>query len=158
MFNNESLRILQETKMFGGLSDDDIEMISTHGRILNFNINDIIIEEGQTGHPLYVIMEGRVEVFLPKKRTGHKEERPTRLKLNRLVQGDCIGEYSLIDYEPACASVVAIAPCKVFEISRADFGKIMTSSDNLALNVYRNMLKVLIQRSRQSDRELDMCY
>ena len=158
MFNNESLRILQESKIFGGLSDDYIEMISTHGRILNFNKNDIIIEEGHTGHPLYVIMEGRVEVFLPKKRKFHTKERPSRIKLNRLTQGDCIGEYSLIDYEPASASVVAIAPCKVFEISRADFGKIMTSSDNLAMNVYRNMLKVLIKRSRQSDRELDICY
>jgi CRP/FNR family cyclic AMP-dependent transcriptional regulator len=158
VFKNELLRILQEAKIFGGLSDDHIEMISTHGRILNVNINDIIIEEGQAGHPLYVIMEGRAEVFLPKKRKGHTKERPTRIKLNRPAQGDCIGEYSLIDYEPASASVVAITPCKVFEISRADFGKIMTSSDNLAGNVYRNMLKVLIKRSRQSDKELDICY
>jgi len=149
---------LQESKIFKGISDDHIEMIAARGDIVSFNRNEIIIEEGQVGHPLHVIMEGQVEVFLPKKRKGYTKERPTKIRLNRLSQGDCIGEYSLIDNEPASASVVATEPCKVFKLSREEFGEIITYSNTLEKTIYKNMLKVLIKRSRQSDSELDICY
>ena len=44
-----------------------------------------------------------------------------------LTQGECLGEYSLIDNEPASASVAAVEPCDVLKISREDFGKIINS-------------------------------
>ena len=88
----------------------------------------------------------------------HYEERPSKIKLNQLTQGDCFGEYSLIDNEPASASVVAIGPCEILKISREHFRKIITSSDTAAKIIYLNMLKVLIKRARQSDKELDMCF
>jgi len=158
VFDTELLSILQEAKIFRDLSVDYIEMISTHGDILDFDRNDIIIEEGQAGHPLYIILDGQVEIFLPKKRKFYTKERPSKIKLNRLAQGDCIGEYSLIDDEPASASVVAVEPCKVFKMPREEFEKIITSGDHLAKIIYKNMLKVLVKRSRQYDNELDICY
>jgi CRP-like cAMP-binding protein len=158
VFNDELLDILRKSKIFKGLSDDYLQKISSHGNMLQIKRNDIIIEQGQTGHPLFVIIAGQVEVFLPKIIKGGMQERPTRIRLNRLASGDCIGEYSLIDNEPASASVVAIEPCKIFEISRSEFEKIIISSDHLAQIIYKNMLKVLIKRSRQYDNELDICF
>ena len=158
MFNNELLDILQKSKIFKGLSDDYLQKISSHGNMLQIKRNDIIIEQGQTGHPLFVITEGQVEVFLPKIRKGGMQERPTKIRLNRLTKGNCIGEYSLIDNEPASASVVAMEPCKILKISRSEFEKMIISSDYLAQVIYKNMLKVLIKRSRQYGNELDICY
>ena len=158
MFDDESLRILQESKIFRYLSDDQIKMIATYIELLRFNNNDIIIEEGQTGHPFYIIMKGQVEVFLPEKREDPTEERPARITLKRLTQGDCIGEYSLIDNKPASASVVAVEPCEVYKISRENFGKIISSSDNIEKVIYKNMLMVLIKRAREYDKELDLCF
>ena len=158
MFNNELLDILRESKIFKGLSDDYLQTISSHGNMLQIKGNDIIIEEGQIGHPLFVIIAGKVEVFLPKTRKRGMQERPTKIRLNRLAKGDCIGEYSLIDNEPASASVAAVEPCKIFKISRSEFEKMIISSDHLAQIIYKNMLKVLIKRSRQYDSELDICY
>jgi len=158
MFENNILEILQESKIFQGLSDEYMGMIAARGDLINHNQNDVIIEEGQTGHPLYIIVEGQVEVFLPKKKKYYTQERPTRVKLNRLAPGDCIGEYSLIDNEPASASVAAIEPCKVFTITRKDFLEIINSSDHLAKIIYKNMLKVLIKRARQYSHELDFCF
>jgi len=158
VFNNALSDILQESKIFKGLSDDYLQIISSHGNMSQFKENDIIIEEGQIGHPLFVIIEGQVEVFLPKIRKGDMQARPTRIRLSRLAKGDCIGEYSLIDSEPASASVVAIEPCKIFKISKSEFEKMIISSDHLAQIIYKNMLRVLIKRSRQYDNELDICY
>jgi CRP-like cAMP-binding protein len=158
MLNDESLRILQESKLFKGLSGDQVRMISTYMELLRFNTNDIIIEVGQTGHPLHIIMKGQVEVFLPKKRDDRTDERQTRITLKRLTQGDCIGEYSLIDNEPASASAVAVEPCEVLRLSRKNFSEIMNSSDYIEKVVYMNMLKVLIKRARNDNKELDLCF
>ena len=158
MFSNEILDILQESKIFEGLSDDYLQIISSHGNMSQIKGNDIIIEEGQVEHPLFVIIEGQVEVFLPKTRKGGMNERPTRIRLGHLAKGDCVGEYSLVDNEPASASVVAIEPCEIFVISRSEFKKMIISSDYLAQVIYKNMLKVLIKRSRQYGNELDICY
>ena len=78
--------------------------------------------------------------------------------MDRLSKGDCLGEYSLIDNKPASASIVATEPCKIFQISRQKFMKIITNSNTIEKTVYKNMLEVLIKRCRQSDSDLDICY
>ncbi len=157
MLKDEPLGILQAAKIFDGISDDHLKMIFNSGNIKRFNTNDIIIQEGQTGHPLHIIVDGEAEIFLPQKGKGHTGERPTRIKLKKLIKGDCIGEYSLIDNKPASASAVALSLCETYQLSRQNFKKIIVSSDHLAKNIYKNMLLVLIQRCRDNDSELDMC-
>jgi len=158
MSENDLLKILHASKLLEGLSNEDISMLSSHGKKLTIKGNDIIIEEGQTDHSLFIILKGQVEVVLPKQRGGQTMERVTRIKLSKLAQGDFFGEYSLIDKEPASASVVAIEPCEIFEISKPDFEKILTTSDRLAKIIYKNILKVVIKRIRDINRELDICF
>jgi CRP-like cAMP-binding protein len=158
MSEHELLMTLRESKLLRGLLEDDLAMISSYGRRVAFQKNATLIKEGQAEHPLYIVIKGQVEVVLPKERGGQDSERATRIKLCQLVQGDFIGEYGLIDKEPASASVIAVEPCEVFEISRSDFDKILNSSDRLAKNIYRNMLQVTIKRARDSNKELDICF
>ncbi|MFC1812029.1 cyclic nucleotide-binding domain-containing protein [Thermodesulfobacteriota bacterium] len=158
MPEHELLMTLRESKLLKGLLEDDLAMISSHGRRLAFQKNATLIKEGQVDHPLYVVIKGQVEVVLPKDRGDRGMERATRVKLGHQVQGDFIGEYALIDREPASASVIAVEPCEVFEVTRSDFDKILNSSDRLAKNIYRNMLQVTIKRARDSNKELDICF
>ena len=58
--------ILKGSKIFSGLSDDHIAIISGSGNVVTFDINDTIINEGQTGHPFFIVIKGQVEVVLPK--------------------------------------------------------------------------------------------
>ncbi|MCP3955549.1 MAG: cyclic nucleotide-binding domain-containing protein [Desulfobacterales bacterium] len=156
--NNELLSILRESTLFKGISDDLLDKITAYGELLNFSKDDCLIEEGQVGHPLNIILAGQVEVFLPKERRASHEERPTRIVLDRLNPGDCIGEYSFIDKKPASASVIANEPGRAFRLTRHEFEEIVTSSNHMEKTIYKNMLKVLIHRCRQSDSELDICY
>jgi CRP/FNR family cyclic AMP-dependent transcriptional regulator len=157
MLSDSYLHILQDSKIFNGLDEKHLKTIINYGSKQTFNANESIITEGQTEHPLYIILEGEVEIFLPQKRQGAIPERATRIKLKRLIKGDCIGEYSLIDNKPASASAVALNACDTFHILRSDFKNLIMSSDHLAKSIYKNMLLVIIQRCRDSDDELDMC-
>ncbi|MFC1859067.1 cyclic nucleotide-binding domain-containing protein [Thermodesulfobacteriota bacterium] len=158
MLNDESLGNIHELKILRGLSDDQLKMIFTYGQLVRFDSNDIILEEGQTKHPLYIIVKGQVEVFLPKQGKDHLRERPTKIRLTQLVQGDCFGEYSLVDNEPASASVIAAVPCVILKISREHFREILASSAEMAKIIYLNMLKILIKRARKSVEDLNICF
>jgi len=158
MSENELLTILHESKLLKGLFDDDLEIIFSCGKRVAFKENDTIIQEGQTGHSLFIIINGIVEVVLPKERGLAAVDRATRIRLDNLTKGDFIGEYSFIDKEPASASVIALEPCELIEIKHPDFEKILDSNDRLAKNIYKNMLKVVIKRARESDKILEICY
>lgn len=158
MSNIDTVEILKASKVFKGLLDDQLKMISEQGKITSFERNETIINEGQTGHPLFIVINGQVEVVLPKEGSGQAATRATRIKLSRLVQGDCLGEYSLIDKEPASAAVVAVEPCTLFEISRSNFEKIIDTDDFLGKMIYKNILLITIKRARDSNRELDICF
>jgi CRP/FNR family cyclic AMP-dependent transcriptional regulator len=156
--DNEILNILRETELFRGLSEDHLSLISTCGDIVSFEKNDTIIREGQTGHHLYIVIKGQVEVVLPKQIGGQALERSTRIRLSSVTPGNSIGEYSLIDKEPASASVIASEPFELIEITRPDWEKIINSSDRLAKSIYKNMLKIIIKRARKNIKDLDICF
>jgi CRP/FNR family cyclic AMP-dependent transcriptional regulator len=158
MGDHELLPILRGSRIFRELSDEHLKAIASHGDVVSFRETDSLVKEGEVGHPLHVILEGEVEVFLPKKRTDSHEERATKIILDRLHQGDCTGEYSLIDNKPASATVMATQPCRVFRLSREGFKQVVGRSSELERTVYKNMLKILIERCRRSDSELDICY
>lgn len=158
MPDTDMIQILKSSKVFKGLSDENLKMISESGKITTFQRNESIIKEGQTGHPLFIVIKGQVEVVLPIGPAGQAFKRATRIKLSRLAQGDCIGEYSLIDQKPASASVVAIEPCELFVIPRSNFEAIINFSDSLAKTIYKNILLIIIKRARDNNRELDICF
>ncbi len=158
MPNVDILEILLQSKVFKGLSDKHLKEITDRGGIVTFEKNETIINEDQAEPPFFVVLKGQVEVVLPKTAPGQDYERVTRIKLNRLAQGDCIGEYSLIDQQPASATVIALEPCRLFKISRSHFEDIINSSDFIAKTVYKNILLIIIKRARDSNRELDICF
>ena len=158
MSGTDLLTILHQSKLFHGLSEEDLSFILSNGTRKIFNTNEALIKEGQQDHSLFIIIKGHVEVILPKSINGLQMERATQIKLGRMAQGDFIGEYSFIDQQPASASVLALEPCEVFEITKPEFEKIINTSDRLAKSIYKNMLRVLIKRIRDINKELDMCF
>ncbi len=158
MTKDDLMDILKQSKLLKGLLKEDFEIIYGYGKRVSVAKGNIIINEGSSRHSLFIVIKGRVEVVLPKEQGSSKITRATRIRLNRLAPGDFIGEYSIIDREPASASVIAIEPCELYEFSRENFDKILVVSDRLAKHIYKNMLKVVIKRARESNKELDICY
>jgi len=152
------ISFLSESKIFRGLSEKDLQTVSTYGSVKQYEKNHLLINEGEVNTELYVLLKGQVEVFLPKKSDHTNKTRATKINLGRLMPGDCLGEYSVVDNDPASASVVTLETCDLFRIPKTNFETIVNSYDHLAKMIYKNMLHVLIKRARDFDRELDLCY
>ncbi len=97
----------------------------------------IIINEGDDGDELYILVEGVCEVT------------NSGVKLADLEAGSSFGELSLVDRQPRSATVTAVGPCRVLVIRAADFEK-LTLSGTLAVKLLWNVVHELSERLRKS--------
>jgi CRP-like cAMP-binding protein len=138
---------LHSSNLFAGLHEEDIKKICSHGRVDTFNKGDVIIREGQKKTCLCLLLDGRVDIILPK--VSEEFERIDHVELSRKTKGDCFGEYSFLDGNPASASVVAAENCTVFAISKENFMRYLESDDFLAKKIYFNLSRIFVEKMRQ---------
>jgi CRP-like cAMP-binding protein len=151
MSTDQLLANLKQSKLLRELGDPGLESLENAGAAIELQPGEIIIEEGQQVTDLFVVIRGELEVFLPK-----SESRVSRIRVARKVPGDCIGEYSFVDKNPASASVAAKVPSEVFRISQAEFERKLDADPALGRIVYRNLLHLLVARLREENQVLDL--
>jgi CRP-like cAMP-binding protein len=156
MLGERIVDVLAGVAVFQGLTRDDLKLFANKSRMLSFKERDILIQEGEAESALYILIKGKLKVFLPQEMRGKKEHRVTQVSLNLLKEGDCFGEYSLIDHKQVSASVMVSEPGELIQIQGTDFHEIVDKNDRIARTVYENMLRILIKRLRRKDQELDL--
>ncbi len=128
-----------------------LETIYEQGEFEACRRGHIILNENDEGRGLFFLLKGQVNVFLPK-----QDFRISEISLTELGPGNSVGEYSLVDRKPASASVRALTDIEIFKIGKDDFLAIIEAEDKIAKIVYRNLLRVLISRCRESNTVLDI--
>ena len=147
--------ILASSVVFRGLTAADLDPVLSASELITRKPRELILSEGSLSDGLYVLLEGEVEVFLPE-RAASGGHRPSRVRLNRLGPGRCLGEYGLIDDQPSSASAEAMTPAKLCFLSKAEFGRLVERHDRVGRIVYANLLRYLVSRLRGKDKELDV--
>ena len=156
MLGKRIVDVLAGIAVFQGLTRNDLKLFTNKSRKLSFHERDILTQEGKAESALYILIKGKLKVFLPQEITGDKKHRATQVSLNFLQEGDCFGEYSLIDHQPVSASIIVVEPGELIQIQGTDFHEILDKDDRIARTVYENMLRILIERLRGKDQELDL--
>ncbi len=156
MFQHEVVHLISDIEVFDQFTNEDFDLFSEYFQRVPFKASDVIIEEGDEESAFYIVMRGKLKVFLPQEIDGSIEKRASDIKLNILKEGDCFGEYSLIDQSPASASIVAVGEGELLKISEADFNHILASHDRIAKIFYQNVLRILIRRLRRREKEYDL--
>lgn len=137
----------EELKRFGIFSQIPIEILSPVAsviRVVNFNAQDVIFNEGTIGDRMYLLDKGQVRIS--KFISGIGEE-----ALSILNEGSYFGEMSLIDTFPRSATAIAHTECRLFEIYRDDFVDMLQSDRDLAYFMMWALLKTLSQRLRETN-------
>jgi diguanylate cyclase (GGDEF)-like protein len=98
---------------------------------------EVLLRACQSNETMYLVMEGLVRVHVA------GAERPYL----RLGPGECVGELSLIDGQPASADVIADEPTVVLTIDREQLWWLVDASAEVA----RNLFRVLAGRVRHDD-------
>lgn len=131
------INFLQKVPLFSGLGEDELQTLFDHAAIRKFPKNTIIIHDGDESDSLYMIVSGKVKVFLT-------DDQGKEVILNFQEVGEYFGEVALLDQTRRSASVVTLVPSQLLVITRQDFMRCLSMHPEIALR----MMKGLTNRLR----------
>jgi CRP/FNR family cyclic AMP-dependent transcriptional regulator len=127
---------LENISLFSELSDADREAVSKLAVTRNYHKNTMVICEGDRSDSLYVVLSGKVKVFL-------SDEDGKEVTLNLQGEGEYFGELALLDDAPRSASVITVEDTKLAVISKAAFDECMEKNPSIALKIIRGLARRL---------------
>jgi tetratricopeptide (TPR) repeat protein len=131
---------LKALPMFADLALEDMRSLFRVCVQHGFGVGMNLIEPGQAGRGLFVIIDGQVEVF--------GGIGPDSRLLNTLGVGGYVGEISLLLDGPTSARVTARTQVKALFISREAFKQFVFSTPTAAVRIYRLFSTNLAERVR----------
>src|SRR6266545_3179185 len=130
-----SINLLARIPFFTDLPADELDRIMAQLEIVNLKAGEILFREGEAGEHMYIVVSGDLEILMA-------PNTDNELILNRVPQGEYIGEMSLITGAPRTASVRAHGDVVLLSMSRAQLMDLLQSYPQLA----STMVHVLSQR------------
>ncbi|MGH8660629.1 MAG: Crp/Fnr family transcriptional regulator [Burkholderiales bacterium] len=118
------------------LDEAELRALSGQGAVRSFPGHTIIVSEGDETDSLYVILSGRVKVFVA-------DESGKEVVLGTQGPGEYFGEMAL-DGGPRSASVMTLEPSRFMVIPRARMREFLRSQPDFAVR----LIEKLIRRSR----------
>ncbi len=104
--------------------------------INEFEVDDVIFEEGSTGRELFVVLEGKVEIC--------KLDGESKTVIVTLGKGEFFGEMAVIDGSSRSASAIAATPgTRVMRINHARFVYLVSQQPAFALMIMDALSKRL---------------
>lgn len=114
------------------LSDAELKAVGSHGITRSYPKHVIIVSEGDRTDSLYVILEGRVKVYVSDD-AGHE------VVLLTQGPGEYFGEL-VLDEGPRSASVMTLEPCRFLVVPKADFRDFVRDNPAFALSLIEKLI------------------
>lgn len=105
----------------------ELRTLALRGVVRSYPKKVVVINEGDIGESLFVLLKGSVRVF-----SGNDDGR--EITYGRLHSGDYFGEMSL-DGQPRSASVITLEPCTCAVLSGAEVRAHLSSEPDFAVNL-----------------------
>lgn len=121
---------------FAHLDETALRELAPHSTARSFPKHAIVVSEGDETDSLYVVLSGRVKVFI----TGDDGR---EVVVDAIDPGEYFGELSL-DGGARSASVMTLEPCRLFVISHGDVEGLLAANPQFA----RDLIQKLIGKVR----------
>jgi CRP/FNR family cyclic AMP-dependent transcriptional regulator len=132
--------VLDKISLFSELSELEIEAVTRLAVTRNFPKNTMILCEGDQSDSLYVILSGKVRVFL-------SDDEGKEITLNVQSEDEYFGELALLDSAPRSASVVTLEKTRLAVVSKSAFEQCMEKNPGISLKVSRGLARRLRELS-----------
>lgn len=126
--------MLANISLFEGLSEETLRPLLNRAAKKVVPKNTIVISEGDQSDSLYVILNGRVKVFL-------QDEEGKEIILNFHGPGEYFGELALVDDRPRSASVMTVEKAVFLVISKDDFRHYLADHPDVALILIKGLCR-----------------
>jgi len=114
------------------LAEQHLKTLAEHGTVKAYPKNAVIVSEGDRSDSLYVILTGKVKVYLA-------DEDGKEMVLNTQGPGEYFGEI-ILDEGPRSASVMTLEPSKFSIVTREQFNQFLAQSPEVTLELVRSLI------------------
>lgn len=151
--------LLKHISLFENLNDDEITRIRNICTPVSFSKDEIIMQEGDVGDTMYIIIEGTVEVaktlVLPGVDLADKEQVGNKVFSRLHAQHNPVfGEISILESSARTATIKALTDCIFYEIKKDDFLRLAEQNYELGYKVLFNIARTACTRLRKANEDV----
>jgi CRP/FNR family cyclic AMP-dependent transcriptional regulator len=139
---------LRLVRMFNELGDADLDALLASLRFRELEVPEVAWSQGDPGDFLVVVCHGRLGVYA---RNGDGPE----IELGQSGAGEILGEMACIDPSPRSATVAALEPTLVGELSRDALAMLREYAPNVYATVMSGVIADVTRRLREIDAKLE---
>jgi CRP/FNR family transcriptional regulator, cyclic AMP receptor protein len=139
-------KLLAKFTVFAELGEEELHTLIEQSATESYSASERIINAGDPGHCMYVILSGSVCVTVKKRGNGE-------IELARLSPGDFFGEVALVDDGPRSANVTAIEDCELLCITRTTLGVLAGLHPAAAIHLLAAIGRNLVARLRRGNKK-----
>jgi CRP/FNR family cyclic AMP-dependent transcriptional regulator len=123
----------KRTDPFAPLHPETVRAIAASGVVRTFARHTILINEGDQGDTLYVILSGRVKVF-------SSNEAGREFVIDFQGAGEYVGEM-MLDGEARSASIITVEPTTCAVVNRAQFREFILAHPDFAMHLIERLIR-----------------
>jgi CRP-like cAMP-binding protein len=130
--DKKTVDALRSSPFFAGLAAADLERIAATGEHVRIAAGDAIVQKGDPGDAMYLILDGTAEVEV-----GGRVHKPG--------PGQSLGEMALFSSKRRTATVTAIEPVEALRVPAERFQEFLLQNPGVAVA----MLEQVVERLRE---------
>ncbi|MBC8210829.1 MAG: Crp/Fnr family transcriptional regulator [Gammaproteobacteria bacterium] len=127
---------LHKTSLFQGLDEVDIKQVASQVVTREYPKNSIVVTQGDDTDSLYIIMEGKVDVFL-------QNDKGKEIIINSLSECDSFGELAPLGGIPRQASIITTENSVFVVISRQLFMDTLLIKPAISMRIINRLISLI---------------
>ena len=137
MPRDDKVELMRSVPIFIGLSEHELERLSSMADIVDLPKDRVILTQGQLGWEMFVMISGSAHVERDGKSFGE------------VGPGEVLGEIALLDGGPRTATVTLSQPSRMLVLARREFQTMLDEFPEIRLRI----LETVARRLRSLDRD-----
>ncbi len=154
MIVSPELEFLERVPLFNGLNSQQLTSIQGILKKRTWPAGGVILQEGETGQTVYILVSGTVQVSKKLCLGEDREEMEKSLVNLHAREPEVLGEAGLLGNGARAATVAAVKTCEAYEINRDDFLKLCKIDPVLGYITMRNLAQILESRLRKTNQDV----
>lgn len=133
--------MLKKIPVFQDLTRQEILEVDQLLHERTYEKDEIIFEEGDAGHGIFIILSGKVRL-----KSSHKLLEAATFEFG---PGELLGELTLFDQAPRAATAVAKERTLTVALFQSEFSSLLSRNKDIGVKVLFEISKVLSRRTRR---------
>jgi len=135
---------LLSTPFFGGLSVASLDLLVAMLIERRFDVGATVVSEGEPGRSMFIVHSGELAV-------SKRGDAGRAIRIAGLEPGDFFGEMTLIEMQNRSATVVAVGPVVLYELTAGKLYTCYKADIHAYVMVMQNINRELCRRLRRAD-------